>query len=143
MEKRRVVVTGLSVISPVGNTVNDFWVSLLEGRSGASRVACFDPSPFSSHFAAEVKNFDPAAYFNSKDVRKTDRFVQFAVAAAKHAMEDCAMDLKAIDPTRAGVIIGSGIGGLHTIEAEHKKYLEKGPEKGPGRYLLSLYLCLS
>jgi len=133
MEQRRVVVTGLGLLTPNGNTNEEFWNALLEGRSAVSRITSFDPEPFSAHFAAEVKNFDPSKYFNSKDVRKTDRFVQFAVAAAKGAIDDSMIDLTKIDHNRFGVLIGSGIGGLHTIEAEHGKYLRNGPEKGPSR----------
>jgi len=128
-----VVVTGLGVISPVGSTVDAFWSSLLEGRSGVSRITCFAPSNFSSQIAAEVKDFDASPYFNSKDLRKTDRFVQFAVAASKSAIEDSGLDLEKEDRNRMGVFIGSGIGGLHTIESEHTKYFQKGPIKGPSR----------
>ncbi len=125
------VVTGLGVISPVGNTVEEFWKSLLEGRSGVRRIACFDPSNFSSQIAAEVLNFDPSPYLDPKEIKKTDRFVQFAVAASKIAMDDSGLDLEKEDRNRLGVIIGSGIGGLHTVESEHRKYIERGPEKGP------------
>ena len=133
MNKKRVVVTGLGVISPIGSTIDEFWNSLLEGRSGVKRVNCFDPSNFSSQIAAEVKNFDPASFLSHKEVRKTDRFVQFAIAASKKAIDDSGLDVEKSDRDRIGVLIGSGIGGLHTIEAEHKKYLEKGPEKGPSK----------
>lgn len=133
MSKKRVVVTGLGMVTPVGSTVNDFWNALLEGRSGIKRVQCFDPSRFSCQIAAEVLDFDPAKHFNSKEIRKTDRFVQFAIVAAKNAIKDSKMDLDSEDRDRIGVIIGSGIGGLHTVESEHTKYIERGPEKGPGK----------
>jgi len=133
MNKKRVVVTGLGVVSPIGSTIDEFWNSLLEGRSGVKRVNCFDPSNFSSQIAAEVKGFDPASFLSHKEVRKTDRFVQFAIAASKKAIDDSGLDVEKSDRDRIGVLIGSGIGGLHTIEAEHKKYLEKGPEKGPSK----------
>jgi len=131
MEKKRVVVTGMGLISPVGNTLEEFWSALIEGRSGVTKISSFDPTHFTSHIAAEVKNFDPSPYFSTKDIRKTDRFVQFAVAASARAIEDSRMDLTKEDPHRIGVIIGSGIGGLHTIESEHRKFIERGPEKGP------------
>jgi len=133
MSKKRVVITGLGVVTPVGNTVPEFWKSLLEGRSGVKRIQCFDPSNFSSQIAAEVLDFDPSKYFNPKEIRKTDRFVQFAIAAAKEAVVDSKLDLDKEDRARIGVIAGSGIGGLHTVEGEHTRYIERGPEKGPGR----------
>ena len=133
MDKKRVVVTGLGLVTPVGDTIDDFWNSLLEGRSGVSKVTCFDPSNFSSQIAAEVKDFDPSLYFNSKDTRKTDRFVQFAIAASKKAVDNSGLNVSAEDRNKIGVIIGSGIGGLHTIESEHMKYLQKGPVKGPSK----------
>ena len=125
--------TGMGVISPVGNTVKEFWNSLLEGRSGVRKIQCFDPSNFSSQIGAEVLDFDPSKHFNSKDARKTDRFVQFAVVASKDAVADSKLDLKKEDLEKMGVIVGSGIGGLHTVESEHNKYNERGPEKGPGK----------
>lgn len=133
MKKRRVVVTGFGLVSPVGSTVDEFWTALLEGRSGIRRVACFDPSYFSSQVASEIKNFDPALHLNSKEVKKTDRFVQFAIVAAKSAAASSGLDMSKEDLDRIGVLIGSGIGGLHTIESEHRKYIEKGPEKGPSK----------
>ena len=133
MTKKRVVLTGMGVVTPVGNTLQEFWNSLLEGRSGVRRIQCFDPSKFSSQIAAEVLNFDPTKYLSSKEIRKTDRFVQFAIAASKEAIDNSKLELDSEDRTRVGVIIGSGIGGLHTVESEHIKYMERGPEKGPGK----------
>jgi len=133
MKKRRVVLTGLGAITPVGNTVKDLWDSLLEGRSGVRRIQCFDPSKFSSQIAAEVLDFDPSKYLTSKEIRKTDRFVQFAIAASKDAVRESKLDLYSEDSKRVGVIIGSGIGGLHTVEKEHNKYIERGPDKGPSK----------
>jgi len=127
--KRRVVVTGVGVISPVGQNKDDFWNALLEGKSGAATLSCFDPSPFTSHIAAEVKGFDPSKFFSSKETRHLDRFAQFAIAAAKETVADSGMDLSKADANRIGVIVGSGIGGLHTIEEQHRIYLEKGPSK--------------
>lgn len=125
------VITGLGVITPVGSTVEECWKSVLEGRSGVRRISCFDPSWFTSQIAAEVLDFDPSLYLNPKEIKKTDRFVQFATAASKMAIEDTGLVLDKEDRNRIGVIVGSGIGGLHTIETEHIKYIERGPEIGP------------
>ncbi|MBP7056194.1 MAG: beta-ketoacyl-ACP synthase II [Candidatus Omnitrophica bacterium] len=130
---RRVVVTGLGVVSPVGNTVDDFWKSILEGKSGVRRLAQFDPEPFTCKIAAEIKDFNPSQYLSLKEMKRMDRFTQFAVVAAKIAMADSKMDLSKEDCNRIGVIIGSGIGGLNTVEAEHRQYIALGPEKGPSR----------
>ncbi|MFH1790796.1 MAG: beta-ketoacyl synthase N-terminal-like domain-containing protein, partial [Candidatus Omnitrophota bacterium] len=133
MSIRRVVVTGMGLVTPVGSTIESFWTSLLEGKSGVSRITCFDPSNFSSHIAAEVKNFDPSLYLNPKEVKKTDRFVQFAIVASKFAVDMSGLKIDETNANNVGVLIGSGIGGLHTIEAEHRKFIEKGPVKGPGK----------
>ncbi|MFC1576668.1 beta-ketoacyl-ACP synthase II [Candidatus Omnitrophota bacterium] len=133
MSKKRVVVTGLGAVTPVGKTVPELWKSLLEGRSGVGRIQSFDPTYFSCQIAAEVTNFDPLKFLSPKDARKTDRFVQFAIAAAKEAVDNSQIDLDKANRERVGVIVGSGIGGLHTVEAEHNKYIQRGPEKGPGK----------
>jgi len=133
LKKRRVVVTGAGVVSPIGNTIEEFWKSLLEGKSGVKRLACFDPTHFTSKIAAEVRGFDPSRHLSPKDVKRMDRFVQFAVVAAKSAVEDSALNLNKEDRNRIGVLAGSGIGGLHTVETEHSQYLSLGPEKGPDR----------
>jgi 3-oxoacyl-[acyl-carrier-protein] synthase II len=127
--KKRVVLTGLGVISPIGNNKNDFWKAILAGKSGTAVLTAFDPSLFTTQIAAEIKGFEPAKYFSSKEIRHMDRFVQFAMVAAKEAIEDSKIDLNKADRNRCGVLIGSGIGGLHTFEAQHKIYLEKGPSK--------------
>ena len=132
-KQKRVVVTGLGVVSPVGNDVETFWKALLEGKSGVRRLACFDPTYFTSKVAAEVRDFDPTPYLSAKEIKRMDRFVQFAVVAAKLAMIDSKIDMSKTNPDRTGVIVGSGIGGLHTIEAEHRQFIELGPEKGPSR----------
>lgn len=130
---RRVVVTGLGVVSPIGNSLEEFWKSLLEGKSGVKRLQCFDPTHFTSKVAAEVKNFDPSPYLSPKEIKRMDRFVQFAVVSAKMAVADSGIDLDREDRNRIGVLIGSGIGGLHTVETEHKQFLSLGPVKGPDR----------
>ena len=132
-KKRRVVVTGLGVVSPIGSTIEEFWKSLLEGKSGVRRLQCFDPTHFTCKIAAEVKNFDPSEYLSAKDMKRMDRFVQFAVVAAKKAVADARLNLDSEDRNRIGVLVGSGIGGLHTVEKEHKQFITLGPEKGPDR----------
>lgn len=126
---RRVVITGYGVISPIGIGADDFWNSLASGKSGIGRVSTFDTSQFSSQIGAEVKNFQPEKYIDKKKIRKMDRFSQLAFAAAKIALEDAKLDMKKEDPFRVGVIVGSGIGGLSTVAAEHKVLLEKGPRR--------------
>ncbi len=132
-KKRRVVVTGLGVVSPIGNSVEEFWKSLIEGKSGVKRLECFDPTHFTSKIAAEVRNFNPSTYLTAKEIKRMDRFVQFAVVSAKMAIVDSKIDLNKVDRHRVGVLIGSGIGGLHTVESEHAQYLSLGPVKGPDR----------
>ena len=126
---RRVVITGYGVISPIGIGADDFWNSLVSGKSGISRVSTFDTSQFSTQIGAEVKNFQPEKYIDKRKIRKMDRFSQLAFAAAKLAIEDAKLDMKKEDPFRVGVIVGSGIGGLSTVAAEHKVLLEKGPRR--------------
>ena len=126
---RRVVVTGLGVISPIGNKIEAFWQNLVNGKSGISPIESFDASAFDSRIAGEVKQFDPSVYLSAKESRRVERFVQFAVFAAKEAYLNSGLDLSKEDPNRIGVLIGSGIGGLHAIEEEHKVLMEKGPSK--------------
>ncbi len=128
--KKRVVITGLGVISPVGNDIASFWLSLKEGKSGVGPITSFDAALFDSRIAAEVKNFDPTHYgISLKDIKRTARFVQFAIASAKQAIESSGLVLDKQDRTRMGVIIGAGIGSLHTVEEEHKVFLSKGPSR--------------
>ncbi|MBI3306256.1 MAG: beta-ketoacyl-ACP synthase II [Candidatus Omnitrophica bacterium] len=125
----RVVVTGVGMINPVANNSEDSWQALLKGKSGIGRLSQIDPNGFNSKVAGEVKGFDPTKYFTPKEIKKSDRFVQFAVAAAKMAVEDAHLDPKKEDPYRVGVLVGSGIGGLRVIEEQHKILLEKGPSR--------------
>ncbi|MDD5116091.1 MAG: beta-ketoacyl-ACP synthase II [Candidatus Omnitrophica bacterium] len=128
--KKRVVITGLGAITPVGNDVESFWQSLREGKSGVSLNNSFDTTGFDSRIAAEVKDFNPSLYgISLKETKRTARFVQFAIAAAKQAMESSGLDLDKEDRSRIGVLIGSGIGSLYTIEEEHKVLLNKGPSR--------------
>lgn len=133
MEFKRVLVTGLGVITPVGNTIKEFWDNLLAGKSGVDRLTAFDPTYYSSQIAAEVKNFNPKDFMSAKEVRRFDRFVQFGLAASKNAFADSGLDANKEDMTRMGVIVGSGIGGLQTIEVEYGDFLKRGPEKGPSK----------
>lgn len=126
MEKRRVVITGLGLVTPLGIGVKTSWEALLEGRSGIGVIRTFDSSDLPVHIAGEVKDFDPLRYIEPKEVKKMDRFIHFAVAASTMAMEDSGLAITAENAERAGVIIGSGIGGLPAIEHYHKMYLEKG-----------------
>jgi len=126
---RRIVITGLGAITPVGNSVEEFWRSLLDGKSGVGRVTHVDPEIHSSKVAAEVKNFDPSKYQDPKSAKNSDRFVHFAVASSKMAVEDAKLDLSALDKVRAGVVIGSGIGGLATMEKQHSILRERGPKR--------------
>lgn len=129
MLNRRVVVTGLGCISPVGNTTKESWQAILAGKSGTAKATQINPDLFNSKVAAEVKGFEPTRYLPLKQLKKTARFVQFAVAASQMAIEDASLDLSAEDVYRCGVLIGSGIGGLQTIEEQHRVLLEKGPKR--------------
>lgn len=130
MEKNRVVITGLGVISPVGNDVPTFWKALQEGKSGVGPLTSFDPLNFDSRIAGEVKGFEPTAYgIDFKEVKRTAKFVQYAIAAAKQAVTSSGLDLERENKEKFGVLIGSGIGSLYTIEEEHKIYLAKGPSR--------------
>lgn len=129
MSKRRVVITGLGIISPVGNTIGEAWESLTAGRSGITRITRFDSTPFASQVAGEVKNFDVSAYLNPKDARRMDLFIQYGMAAGMQAVRDAGLDTVQVDGERIGVYIGSGIGGLNMIEATHTEYGASGVRK--------------
>src|SRR6476661_2375229 len=128
--KRRVVVTGMGVITPVGNDVATTWRSLIEGKSGTAPITKFDASTFPVRFAAEVKGFDPLQYMDRKEAKRADAYTQYAVAAARQAMTDASLvERNGMDPDRIGVIIGSGIGGLKSFEEQHDVYRERGVGK--------------
>lgn len=124
---RRVVVTGVGMITPLANTAEETWQGFLKGRSGTGRLTQIDPTPFNSQVAAEVKNFDPAKYLSLKDIKKTARFVQLGVACARMAKENAALDVSKENAHRIGILVGSGIGGLGVIEEQHRVMMEKGP----------------
>ncbi len=130
MSERRVVITGIGCVSPLGNDLNSTWEGMKAGRSGIDTISLLDPTPYECKIAGEVKNFSPDQYFRvPKDSRRSDRYVQFAVAASKMAFEDSGLDVESIDPRRFGVMVGSGIGGLATLEREHEVCLAKGPKR--------------
>ena len=129
MSKRRVVVTGMGLLSPVGNTVESSWEALLSGQSGIVDIEHFDASKFSTRFAGLVKDFNCEEYMTKKDARKMDLFIQYGVAAGIQALEDSGLAITEENNSRVGVAIGSGIGGLGLIEAGHKALLDKGPRK--------------
>ncbi|NBY41866.1 MAG: beta-ketoacyl-[acyl-carrier-protein] synthase II [Verrucomicrobia bacterium] len=126
---RRVVVTGIGCLTALGPDSATFWDSLLKGRSGISRVTRFDPTDFPSKVGAEIRDFDPGVYMDPKEARRNDRYTQYAVAASRMAVEDAKLDVNKIDSERFGVIIGSGIGGMETIENQARVLIERGPSR--------------
>lgn len=126
---RRVVVTGMGAITPIGNSVEEFWKGLMEKKVGIGPITAFDTEDYKVKLAAEVKGFDGKNYMDPKTAKRMERFSQFAVAAAKEALENSGIDMEHEDPYRVGVCIGSGIGSLQSIEREYKKMLDKGPNR--------------
>ncbi len=124
--RRRVVITGLGLITPIGNNPEKFWQNLIRGQSGIGKIDRFDVSTFPTQIAAQVKDFDPADYIPKKDARRMDKFVQYACAAAKSAWEDSGLSISAANASRMGVWIGSGVGGLETLENQCFNYVNKG-----------------
>jgi 3-oxoacyl-[acyl-carrier-protein] synthase II len=129
MDKRRVVVTGVGMITPLGIGVDSSWNNLISGISGIGKITQFDAFAFPTQIAGEVKGFNPEDYIEPKEIKKMDRFIHFAVAAASMAINDSKLKITEKNADRAGVIVGSGIGGLHAIEHYHSVFLEKGPRK--------------
>src|SRR5947208_4720537 len=129
MTKRRVVVTGIGMISPLGIGNEPTWQGLIEGRSGVGRITKFDATNYACQIAGEVRGFEPEAWIEKKEVKKSDTFIHYAIAAAQIAVDDARLDHKTADSDRLGVIIGSGIGGLPLIEEMHAKMLERGPSR--------------
>jgi 3-oxoacyl-[acyl-carrier-protein] synthase II len=127
---RRVVITGLGVVTPIGNDVDTFWRNLQNGVSGIGKIQAFDTTAYDCQIAGEVREFEPKNYFrNPKDVRRTDRYTHLAMAAAKMAKDDSGLDLEKVDRRRFGVIVSSGIGGLRTLEDQHTILMTKGPSR--------------
>lgn len=129
MDRRRVVVTGLGLVTPLALGVETTWENLINGKSGIGKITCFDTSAFPTQIAGEVKNFNPEDFIELKDIKKMDRFIHFAVAAATMALEDSGLKITDGNAERIGVIVGSGIGGLGTIEHYHSVLLERGPRR--------------
>lgn len=127
--RTRVVITGLGVITPVGNDIPTFWNSLTTGVSGIDYVTAFDTSEYSTKIAGEIKNFNPEDFIDKKEVRRMDRFVHFAIAASKQAIANAGLNIEESNANRIGVYIGSGIGGLITLEENHTTLMEKGPRR--------------
>src|SRR5262247_1720545 len=129
LEKRRVVVTGVGLVTALGTGTEETWKGLCEGRSGIGNISRFDTTAFTTRIAAEVKDFDPLKWFDKKDLKKMDYFIHYAVAAADFAMKQSGLNIGSDIAERAGVFIGSGIGGFTVIEREHRALLEGGPRK--------------
>ncbi len=143
MSRRRVVVTGLGLISPVGIGVEESWKSLVEGKSGIGPITLFDASAFPTRIAGEVKGFDPGAYMDKKEARRNDRFIQFAIAAAEMAIKDSGIDLAKVDLERFGAIVGAGMGGLGTIEETVQTLIEKGVKRVSPFFIPSVIINLA
>jgi 3-oxoacyl-[acyl-carrier-protein] synthase II len=129
VEKRRVVVTGLGAITPIGNTTDEFWEALRRGKSGIGPITKFDSTGYPTRIAGEVRGFDPLKFVDKKEARRLDPFVQYAIASSVMAVEDSGLDLSKVDGTRFGVLVGSGIGGISTLLETHKVLLNKGPDR--------------
>ena len=127
--KRRVVITGLGIISPVGNTIAQAWDNIVNGRSGITNITRFDASGFNSQIAGEVKDFDPTQYISAKEVKQMDTFIHYGIAASLDAWRDSGLDINQVNAERIGVIVSSGIGGLNRIEETQTEYLAKGPRR--------------
>src|SRR5688500_9886674 len=123
---RRVVITGLGVVTSIGHDVESFWASLIAGRSGVRRVSLFDPAEFASQVGAGVRDWDAALHMDPKEARRNDRYTHFGFVAAKQAFADSRLDMANEDPDRVGVIIGSGIGGMYTYESQLRVMAERG-----------------
>ena len=143
MSRRRVVVTGLGLVSPVGVGVEESWAALCAGKSGIGPITLFDASTFPTRIAGEVKGFDPAQFMDRKEVRRNDRFIHFALAAAEMAMKDSGLDMSKEDADRIGCIVGAGMGGLGTIEDEHTTFMAKGVKKIGPFFIPSLIINLA
>ena len=133
--ERRVVITGLGAITPIGNNAKDFWEGIKNGKCGIDNITQFDTTDFKVKLAAEVKNYNPEDYFDKREAKRLDKFSQYAMIAAREAWEDSGLDKDKENMEQVGVIIGSGIGGIQTIETEHAKCMERGPERVSPMYI--------
>lgn len=129
LEKRRVVVTGLGALTPVGNSAEEYWAALLQGKSGIGPITKFDPKNLPTRIAGEIRNFDPLKWVDRKEARRLDPYLKYAIACAAMAVEDAALNLEKVERTRFGVLVGSGIGGITTLLDSHKDLLEQGPAR--------------
>ncbi len=143
MARRRVVVTGLGIVCPVGTGLDETWGNIVDGKSGIGPITAFDASSFPTRIAGEVKDFDAEKWMDKRDVRRNDRFIHFAMAASEMALKDAGLDLAKEDLNRIGTIIGAGLGGLSTIEEVHKVFLEKGVRKITPFFIPSLIVNLA
>ena len=143
MTGRRVVVTGLGAVTPVGNTVEEFWTAICEGRSGIGPITKFDATTYPARFAAEVRGFDPLRWMEKKEVKKMDPFIHYALAAGVMAVEDAGLDFAKEDPVRCGSLIGSGIGGMTAILDSHKVLLERGPDRVSPFFIPSIIINMA
>ncbi len=129
MSERRVVITGMGVLTPLGSELEVFWQNIVAGKSGIGPVTRFDTTEYDCKIGGEIKDFKPEEFMPIKETRRTDRFTQYAIAAAKKAIADAGIDVAKSDPNRIGVLIGSGIGGMETIEEQVGNLLKKGPSR--------------
>lgn len=127
--KNRVVITGIGAITPIGNNAKDFWNGIKEGKCGVNEIAAFDTADYKAKLAAEVKGFKVEDYIDKREARRMDKYCQFAMVAADEAVKDAELNMEEVDSERFGVMVGSGIGGIATIEEQHKKLMEKGPKR--------------
>ncbi len=129
MDKRRVVVTGMGALTPLGNTADEFWAGLTQGRSGIGPVTKFDATGFPTRIAGEIRGFDPLSYVDKKDARRLDPYLQYGIASAVMAVDDAGLDVAKVDALRFGVLVGSGIGGITTLLESHRVLLSKGADR--------------
>ena len=133
--ERRVVITGLGAVTPIGNNTNDFWEGIKEGKCGIDEITRFDITNFKVKLAAELKDFNAEEYFDRREAKRLDRFSQYAIVASREAWKDSRLDKETENMERVGIIIGSGIGGIGTTEEEHEKYMTKGPDRVSPMYI--------
>lgn len=140
MNKRRVVITGMGVVTPIGIGLQEFWQGLMEGRNGVELITKFDTSKFDTKFAAEVKNFDPLKYLDKKAAKRMDEYTQFAIGSTTLAIEDSGLNLEKVDLERFGVVFGSGIGGIKTLIDQHFAYFESGTPKKISPFFITMMI---